>query len=152
MKKVLLILMLMGCSGCAADVHVADVTHDPRFLGAYDPGQVWRLRTEGYLVQSADNGLELWSPADAVGQNGAVKIPAGSTVRIERLGYLYNSEHPATPGGTVEMVWSYGTLTEPDGKQWQVMVLPSMRDGRLVEGTSLVVYPPDLEFLDEVGK
>lgn len=141
----------MFLAGCSGTIGVIDVTGDPRFGGGYEPGQVWRLRTDGYIVHSGDNGLELWKPADGAGVPGAVHVPAGSTVRIERLGYLFNSEHPPVPGSTTEMIWAYGTLTDPSGKQWELSILPALHDGRPVSGTSLLVYPPDRQFFEPVG-
>jgi hypothetical protein len=151
LRTLLPLLLLAGCS-VHGTIGVIDVTNDPRFAGGYEPGQVWRLRTDGYIVHSGDNGLELWKPADAAGLSDTVKVPAGSTVRIQRLGYLFNSEHPPTAGSTSEMIWAYGTLTDPGGKQWQVSILPAIHDGRPVPGTSLFVYPPDRQLLEAVGQ
>jgi hypothetical protein len=148
MKPTALIFLavLVGCA--SSGIAVIDVTTDARFQAGYRAGQVWRLRTDGYVVQSRDNGLELWTSVEGTGQLGAVKVPAGSTVRIERLGYLFNPDHPPVPGGTMEMVWAYGTLTDPSGGHWTVAVLSQMHGGKPVAGTSLLVYPPDREFLE----
>jgi hypothetical protein len=127
-----------------------DVTRDSRFQGGYRAGQVYRLKSDGYLVEWGDGGLELWTAAEAAGHSEAIHVPAGSTLRIERLGYLFNPEHPPVAGGTTEMIWAYGTLTSPDGKSWEVTVLPAVTGGRPVAGTSLVVYPVDEGLLDAV--
>jgi hypothetical protein len=131
-------------TGCANGPYIVDVSNDARFQAGYRPGEVWRLRADGYLVNSRDEGLEL----SAIGEPDAVRVPAGSTVRIERLGYLFNSEHPPVAGGPTEIVLAYGTLTDPNGEKRDVAVLPALHDGHQVEGTSLVVYPPDWTLLE----
>jgi hypothetical protein len=147
------ILLWVALMGCSADVHTIYVTHDPRFQSGYRQGQIYRLKTDGYLVQyTAGGSWELWTRADLANQQvtQAIPIPAGSTVRIDELGYLYNSEHPSIPGGTTQVVLAYGTVTTPDGKQWPtpVTILPARTHPHPVEGTSLLVYPADGEFLE----
>lgn len=138
-------LIAVCLAGCASStVHIADVTNDPRFAGTYRPGEVWRLKRDGFLVYSRDQGLEL----SAISEPDAIQVYAGSVVRIERLGYLFNSEHPPVASGPTEVVLAYGTLTDAKGQKWEVAVLPALRSGRRVEGTSLFVYPPDRELLE----
>lgn len=149
-------LCVIFLTGCAAGTHIVDVSHDPHFAGGYEVGHIYRLRTTGFLVQPLTNGeWELWTPADESRQPSptAIEIPAGSTIRIDRLGYLWDDNHPPIPGGPVELMLAYGTLTDASGKQWPqtVVVLPATHGGRVVEGTTVQVYPADGELLEPIS-
>jgi hypothetical protein len=154
MKQHFWLIACLAILGCGPELHMVDVTGDARFQSGYRAGQVWRLKTQGYLVRDRPGApWELWTAADLIGQQVAEKqaVPAGSVVRIQRLGYLYNSEHPPVPGGTLEEILAYGTLTMPAGTEWpqSVTILPGVEHPMVVGGTSLVVYGPDRTFLEE---
>jgi hypothetical protein len=152
MRTIICLTLAITLAGCASGgISIVDVTNDARFQGGYRAGQVWRLKTDAYLVQWGDGGLELWTPSEAAGHPEAIHVPAGSTLHIDRLGYLYNPEHPPIAGGTTEMIWGYGTLTSTDGRTWQVTVLPAVNGAKPVPGTSLVVYPADERLLEEIA-
>jgi len=149
----LLLALVAGCVPAAPTT--IDVTNDARFQAGYRAGQIYQLRVDGYLARTSPTApWELWTAADLQGQIGIEirPVPAGATVRIEKLGYLFNSEHPPIPGETTEAVLAYGTLTFADGKTWpgEVVILPALHDPTLVAGTTLLVYPVDGEFLKEV--
>jgi hypothetical protein len=149
MRTIIWVMLAITLAGCASGgISIVDVTNDGRFQGGYRAGQVWRLKTDAYLVQWGDGGLELWTPSETAGHPEAIHVPARSTLHIDRLGYLFNPEHPPVAGGTTTMIWGYGTLTAPDGRSWQVTVLPAVQGGKAVPGTSLVVYPADEGLLD----
>jgi len=136
--------------------HIVDVSNDPRFQGGYRVGQIYRLRSNGYLVQPLPGGdWELWTPAELAQQPSSTAqfVPAGSTVRIDRLGYLYDDYHPPVAGGQLELLLAYGTVTLPSGIALPktVVVLPLLRDARTVAGTSVQVYPVDNHFLELVA-
>src|ERR1700722_19199480 len=142
--------LLIFLSGSAMGSRIVDVSRDPRFQDGYRVGQTYRLRTSGFVVKPLANGdWQLWTPADqsAEPSSTAVAVPAGSTVRINRLGYLYDDYHPPLPGGQAEIMYAYGTLTLASGSQWPqpVMVLPLLRNPKSVPGTSVQVYPVDGE-------
>jgi hypothetical protein len=154
MKLALLLLVFLAC-GCSTAPSMIDVTADARFQSGYRAGQVYQLIADGYLTRTSSAAQwELWTAQDVVREPRVevTKVPAGATVRIARLAYLFNPEHPPTPGGTPEAVLAYGSLTFPDGHVWpgEVAILPALHDPTEVAGTTLLVYPVDGEFLREV--
>ncbi|HUB26752.1 MAG TPA: hypothetical protein VL992_15105 [Tepidisphaeraceae bacterium] len=154
--RLALAMILLCLSGCAMGKRIVDVSNDPRFQGGYRVGQTYRLRTSGFLVTpSPGETWELWTAAEEAAEpsSTAVAVPAGSTVRIVRLGYLYDDYHPPVTGGQLEMLFAYGRLKFGSRMEFpsQVLVLPKLRDAETVPGTSVQVFPVDGEFLDLVG-
>jgi hypothetical protein len=146
-SNIALLVSVASIAGCAIPLgtRTVDVTHDPDFQSAYRESQVYRLRTDEYLVQvrtdEADRQLVLWpfSPAESAhNQNPPgsswvqlARTPAGSTIRVNCLRYYYLNYFPPWPGGGSVISEAYGTLTTPSA-QWQNVMLPngSDTDGR----------------------
>jgi hypothetical protein len=153
--RLALALIFLFVSGCAMGKRIVDVSNDPRFQGGYRVGQTYRLRASGFLVKAATaDGWELWTAAEEAAEPSptAIAVPAGATVRIERLGYLYDDYHPPVTGGQLEMLFAYGRLTFASGAEFpnDVLVLPKLRDAETVPGTSVQVFPVDGEFLERL--
>jgi len=155
MRRLLILFFALLPTACGPELYTVDVTGDRRIDAGYRPGETWRTKFDGVLIQDKpDSRWELWTEADLAGQQPARRenVPAGSTLRFVRLSYLFNSEHPPVEGGTPEMIDALAELTYPDGRRrdGEVVVLPRRENARRIIGTSLLIYPPNETFLERV--
>ena len=152
--------------GCAFPMgtRTVDVTNDPKFQVGYSQGQNYRLKTDGYLMEwrtgTADPKRVLLSASVAAQkpdpQNPTrsswtqlAKIPAGSTIRIERLQYSYFNYFPPFPPGGSVILCAFGTLKTPSA-QWQDVVAPDGPKLDAHDHGGVDVFLPDTEFVEKV--
>jgi hypothetical protein len=166
MSNVALLAGVVSLAGCAFPLgpRTVDVTHDPNFQSGYREGQIYRLKTDEYLMQvrtdEADRQLELWpfARADSPGSHQhppgsswtqLARTPAGSTIRVSCLRYFYSNYFPPWPGGGSVILGAYGTLTTPSA-QWQNVMLPNGSDTDQRAHDAVIVFVPDSQDLEEV--
>jgi hypothetical protein len=152
--------------GCALPLgrRTVDVTRDPRFACGYRQGQVYRLRTDVYLMAclpgTENEAHYLWSKADFDHYNSPnssyakhyvqlATIPAGSLIQIERLEYSYDDYFPPFPPGGSVIVQAYGTLVTPS-MRWERVIAPigPRSDARDLGGVDL--FLPDTGLVEKV--
>jgi hypothetical protein len=140
------------------------VTHDRRYWIAYQPGQVYRLKSDARLVVhwpgTRDQELQLWS-AGVIRRNQGDRqylaefspvemVPAGSTIRVDSLWHNYAVNFPPIVQGETRIVRPFGTLTSPAGT-WEKVLLPDDRTRKWRRAPdSVFVFPADTELLEEV--
>jgi hypothetical protein len=155
--------LVIGCA-IPLGMRTVDVTKDSKFQVGYSQGQTYRLKTNGYLMECTTGNTGpmrvLWSASfttQALGpQNPSrgswtrlAKIPAGSTIRIERLQYSYFNYFPPFPPSGSVILYAYGTLKAPSA-EWHDIAAPNGPDLDAHDHDGVDVFLPDTEFLERV--
>jgi hypothetical protein len=78
------------------------------------------------------------------------KIPAGSTIRIERLRYSYFSYFPPFPPGGSVVLYAYGTLRTPSA-EWREVIAPIGLELDAHDHEGVDVFLPDTEFVEKIS-